>query len=212
MAAGSGTRMDSEVPKQFLILKDKPVLLYSLQAFFDQDPNTQIILVLASQELPRWDKLCNEYAIVIPHQIVIGGNTRTASVQNGLNVIKTDGLVAIHDGARPLISTDLIQQCFLSAQISGSGVASVKPKDSIRQVSKDKNQALDREALRLIQTPQTFQVGLIKAAFVKYGNKASSDDATILEKAGHLVRLVEGSYHNIKITTPEDMILAEALL
>ena len=211
MAAGSGTRMESEVPKQFLLLQGKPLLFYSLWAFYDYDPQIELIVVLAMAELPRWERLCEEYHIQIPHQTVIGGATRTESVKRGLALVKEEGLVAIHDGARPLVDRGIIERCFTSAELHGSGIAAVKPKDSIRKVNGETNNALDREQLRLVQTPQTFQVSLIKSAFAEYGGEASSDDATLLENAGHAVHLVEGAYTNIKVTTPEDLDLANTL-
>jgi 2-C-methyl-D-erythritol 4-phosphate cytidylyltransferase len=212
VAAGTGSRMNSGLPKQFLILCGKPVLFYSLQAFFKNNFNTKIIVVLAQQEVDRWLSLCAEYKIEIPHEIVIGGATRTESVLNGLNAIKEDGIVAIHDGARPLISNEIIENCFQSAISNGSGIACVKPKDSIRIVSGEENKAIDRDDLRLIQTPQTFTSAIIKNAFLTNGRETSTDDATIAEKAGYKIFLVEGSYLNFKITTPEDLLLAESLL
>lgn len=212
VAAGTGSRMNSRLPKQFLQLCGKPVLHYSLQAFYDNSSNTKIILVLAEQEVERWLKLCIEYKIDIPHEIVIGGATRTESVLNGLNTFDEDGIVAIHDGARPLVSNEIIENCFQSAIKNGTGIACVKPKDSIRIVSEEENKAIDRDDLRLIQTPQTFTSSIIKNAFLKNGAESSTDDATIAEKAGYKIHLVEGSYLNFKITTPEDLLLAEALL
>lgn len=212
VAAGTGSRMNSGLPKQFLQLCGKPVLYYSLQAFYQNASDTTIILVLAEQESERWLKLCTEYKIDIPHDIVFGGATRTESVLNGLNAIKEEGIVAIHDGARPLISNEIIENCFQSAIENGTGIACVKPKDSIRIVSGEENKAIDRDDLRLIQTPQTFTSSIIKNAFLKNGAESSTDDATIAEKAGYKIYLVEGSYLNFKITTPEDLLLAESLL
>lgn len=204
--------MESEVPKQFLLLQGKPVLSYSLKAFYEFDPQTELIVVLAMTELPRWETLCEEHRIHIPHQTVIGGATRTESVKRGLALVKEEGLVAIHDGARPLVEKGIIERTYAAAESYGSGIACVKPKDSIRQITDKGNAALDREQLRQIQTPQTFRVSLIKSAFEQFGEEASSDDATVLEKAGHTVHLVEGAYTNFKITTPEDLELASSLL
>jgi len=212
VAAGTGSRMNSGLPKQFLLLCGKPVLYYSLQAFYQNATDTKIIVVLAEQEVERWLSLCAKYKIEIPHEIVIGGLTRTESVLNGLNTIIKDGVIAIHDGARPLVSNDIIENCFQSAITNGTAIACVKPKDSIRIVSETENKAIDRDDLRLIQTPQTFASALIKDAFLKNGTETSTDDATIAEKAGYKIHLVEGSYLNFKITTPEDLILAESLI
>ena len=212
VAAGTGSRMNSGLPKQFLQLCGKPVLYYCLQAFYDNSSDTKILVVLAQQEVDRWLSLCSEYKINIPHEIVTGGATRTESVLNGLNSITENGIVAIHDGARPLVSNEIIENCFQSAINNGTGIACVKPKDSIRIVSEDENKAIDRNDLRLIQTPQTFTSAIIKNAFQINGNESSTDDATIAEKAGYKIHLVEGSYLNFKITTPEDLLLAESLL
>ena len=212
MAAGSGSRMGGDVPKQFLLLKGKPVLQYSIEAFYQNDPETNLILVLAKEEITRWKSLREKHKLAVPHTIAIGGITRTESVKHGLSLVTSDGLVAIHDGARPLISQNIIEKCFESAEKFGSGVACIKPKDSIRQVVEKENFALDREHLRLVQTPQTFLTSLVKSAFATHGNEPSFDDATIVEMAGHPINLVEGSYHNLKITTPEDLAFAEALL
>lgn len=212
VAAGTGSRMKSGLPKQFLLLAGKPVLYYSLKAFFENDPSTKQIVVLAKKEIPFWKEMCQKHEILIPHQIVIGGNTRTESVRNGLNAIDDEGIVAIHDGARPLVSNEIIENCFISAEKNGSGVACVKAKDSVRLVNENGNTALERDSLRLMQTPQTFPTYLIKKAFDCMGNSVSTDDATVAEKAGFAIHLVEGSYQNLKITTPEDLILATALL
>jgi 2-C-methyl-D-erythritol 4-phosphate cytidylyltransferase len=212
VAAGTGSRMNSGLPKQFLLLAGKPVLYYSLKAFFENDTSTIQVVVLAKQEVTFWKEMCQKHKIQIPHQIVIGGNTRNESVRNGLNFLSGEGIVAIHDGARPFVNNEIIENCFLSAEKNGSGVACVKVKDSVRLVKESGNSALERDSLRLMQTPQTFQLSLIKKAFERLGDSNSTDDATVAEKAGHEIHLVEGSYQNLKITTPEDLILASALL
>ena len=212
VAAGTGSRMNSGLPKQFLQLCGKPILYYSLLAFHQNASETKIIVVLAEQEVNRWLSLCAEYKIEIPHKIVMGGATRTESVLNGLNTITENGVIAIHDGARPLASNEIIENCFQSAIKNGTGVACVKPKDSIRIVSGEENKAIDRDDLRLIQTPQTFTSEIIKNAFLRNGTESSTDDATIAEKAGYKIYLIEGSYLNFKVTTPEDLLLAESLL
>jgi 2-C-methyl-D-erythritol 4-phosphate cytidylyltransferase len=212
VAGGTGSRMGGEVPKQFLLLRGKPILAYSLEAFHQHDSSTRIIVVLAKEELARWKSLCKAHQITVPHEIAFGGIARTDSVCNGLNRIPQEGLVAIHDGARPFVSVEMIEACFQFAETHGAAVVCIKPKDSVRQVVENENFALDRDHLRLVQTPQTFRVSLIKNAFRDFGHQPSSDDASIAELAGIQIGLVEGSYKNIKITTPEDLILAEALL
>lgn len=204
--------MNSELPKQFLLLRQQPVLAYSLAAFYRNDPTTTIIVVLSPQEVDRWQSLCQHYQITIPHQIALGGATRTESVRNGLAYVSEPGLVAIHDGARPLIDNDTIERCYASALVQGSGVAAVSPKDSLRWVEHGSNKAIDRNNVRQIQTPQTFQTALVIQAFQLLKNATATDDATIVEQAGHPIQLVEGSYCNLKITTPEDLAIAETLL
>ena len=211
VAAGTGSRMNAGLPKQFMQLSGRPVLFYSLSSFYNYDQAIEIILVLSENEIERWKGLCSEFNILIPHLIVSGGATRTKSVQNGLRFVN-EGLVAIHDGARPLVSAELIDNCFQSALVYGSGVACVQPKDSIRIVEGNSNRALNRDDYRLMQTPQTFQVELIKMAFETSGNEDSTDDATIFERAGHIISLVNGDYKNMKITTQEDLIIAECFL
>ena len=211
VAAGTGSRMQSELPKQFMLLAGKPVLYYSLRAFHRGEVPCEIVVVLAASEIERWQTLCKEHAIDLPHTIAMGGATRTDSVRNGLALTK-DGLVAIHDGARPLISQSVIENCFQSAAFHGSGVACVRPKDSIRRVEGTSNFAEDREGFRLMQTPQTFQTKIILDAFAKNMQGSSTDDATVVENAGMPIHLVEGDYKNLKITTPEDLALAEVLL
>ncbi|MBC7391593.1 MAG: 2-C-methyl-D-erythritol 4-phosphate cytidylyltransferase [Opitutaceae bacterium] len=211
VAAGTGSRMNAGLPKQFIILAGKPVLFYSLSAFYSYDPLLEIILVLSGNEIARWKGLSAEFNISIPHTIVAGGATRTESVRKGLDLV-SEGLVAIHDGARPLVSIEIIDNCFKSALSSGSGVACVQPKDSVRLVEGDSNKALNRDDYRLMQTPQTFQVELIKKAFEICGNGSSTDDATIFELAGYQVSLVNGDFKNIKITTQEDLTIAESFL
>jgi 2-C-methyl-D-erythritol 4-phosphate cytidylyltransferase len=211
VAGGSGTRMGTETPKQFLLLQEKPLLMHTLQRFSDYPEKIEIILVLPEYQFPFWKKLCADHHFTIPHKIVAGGQTRFESVNNGLKEISTEGLVAIHDGVRPFVTKKIIQNTFESAEKYGNGVASIALKDSIRSIKKDLSHAEDRNAFRLIQTPQTFKISEIKKAFQKVKNKDFSDDASVLETAGGKIILTEGSYENIKITTPEDMIIAEAI-
>ena len=211
VAAGSGSRMNAGLPKQFMILSGKPVLFYSLQAFFNHDPSTEIILVLSENDFERWESLCLQYKISIKNRIIKGGESRTDSVRNGLAHV-TEGLVAIHDGARPLVSLELIEDSFKCAFNNGSGIPSVLPKDSLRIFKGEINQAVNREDYRIMQTPQSFQTDKIKEAYSDFGNEPNTDDASVFEKAGYLIILSKGDYRNIKITTPEDILIAEALM
>ncbi len=211
VAGGSGTRMQSELPKQFIKLKDEPILMHTIRAFsFEQ---IQVIVVLPESQIAFWNDLCQKQAFFLEHQVVAGGNTRFESVKNGLNSIKDlEGLVAIHDGVRPIITKDIILQAFEEAEKHGNAIVSVALKDSIREIQVDKNQAKDRSNYRLIQTPQTFQLQPIKKAFDVDYQPGFTDDASVFEFAGHSIHLIEGDYKNIKITTPEDLVVAESFL
>ena len=212
VAGGKGTRMNADLPKQFMLLKGIPVLMYTLKAFYHYDTEIKIILVLAANEQERWQQLCEKFHFSVPHTLTDGGVSRSESVVKGLSCINDDnGLVAIHDGVRPLVSARVIGQAYNEAEEKGSAIASVPLKDSIRLYTGEQNQAVDRSQYRLIQTPQTFQLRLIREAYQKMGHQSMTDDASVLEAVGHRVSLIEGSYRNLKITTPEDLKIAEAL-
>lgn len=212
VAGGKGTRIKSKVPKQFLELNGKPVLLHTLEAFYRYSEKINVILVLPEDDFQTWKSICEKYKF---HKNIIlqkGGESRFQSVKNGLAKIDGDGLVAIHDGVRPLVSEDIIGASFRLAAVHQSAVAAVRLKESIRMTDQDNTKAVDRSRFRLIQTPQTFQVQLIKKAYEMKEDISLTDDASVAERAGHVISLFEGSYENIKITTPEDLIVAEALL
>ncbi len=211
VAGGSGARMKSSLPKQFLLLNCQPVLMHTLKAFdFDQ---IQITLVLPVEQIQFWQKLCKEHSFEVPHKIVHGGETRFHSVKKGLDSIDgNEGLVAIHDGVRPLISRDIVSSSFDQALTHGNAITSVPLKDSLREVSARSNQAVDRSKFRLIQTPQTFQLSLIKEAYETSYQSTFTDDASVFENNGGSIHLIDGDYRNIKITTPEDLLVAESFL
>ena len=204
--------MKSDVPKQFLILEGKPVLYHTLLAFYRYSPGVELIVVLPESQIKTWDELCQQYGIRFPHLVVAGGETRSKSVQNGLQKIKGKGLVAIHDGVRPLVSHHIIEGAYLQAEQHGSAITVVTLKDSIREITESGSESVDRDAYRLVQTPQTFQVDLIKQAYEKVEPNNLTDDAGVAELAGLPLTLVEGDFRNIKLTTPEDLIIAQALL
>lgn len=215
VAAGSGSRMASSIPKQFLLLNGKPVLMHTIEAFHRYSSTLQILVVLPSLQIDYWQQLCDQYTFSIPHQVVAGGSSRTASVRNGLHAIGDDkGLVAIHDGVRPLIPQVVIDQSYQTAKERGNAVAAIQLKDSIRRVLADgRNLAEDRDQFRMIQTPQTFQLKMIKKAYASIAQgKILSDDASVIEACGHNIYMITGDYKNIKITTPEDLRIAEAFL
>lgn len=212
VAGGSGSRMLASQPKQFLELCGRPLLMHTLDAFTKCDLDIELILVLPADHIDTWKKLVKQHQYDTVHQIAIGGTTRFDSVKNGLNEIQDDGLVAIHDGARPLIISEVIDRTFEQAKKTGNGIAAVKVKDSIRQLLDGQNKAVDRNQFYTVQTPQTFNVELIKKAFAINGSNSFTDDASVIEAYGEKIELVEGSYDNLKITTPEDLIIATSIL
>ncbi|MFN8429834.1 MAG: 2-C-methyl-D-erythritol 4-phosphate cytidylyltransferase [Spirosomataceae bacterium] len=213
VAGGSGSRMKSEMPKQFLLLGGIPILVRTLQTFLSIE-NLQVILVLPQDSIAYWQNIKGDY-FTENHKIitVMGGNTRFQSVRNGLNSISDqEGLVAVHDGVRPFISKEIIENSFLVAGQKGSAVVAVDSKDSVRLMKNEKNRAVDRNTVKLIQTPQTFDLGLLKKAFLTDEKPFFTDDASVVEYFGHEIFLVEGDYRNIKITTPEDILIGETFL
>jgi 2-C-methyl-D-erythritol 4-phosphate cytidylyltransferase len=214
VAGGKGTRMGSEISKQYLPIGGRPVLMHTMEAFAKSLPGIFQLLVLPADDLMLWRDLCLQYDFSIPHQVVAGGNSRFQSVRNGLESLPfQEGLVAIHDGVRPFVKKDVIIRSFLQAEKSGSAIAVMPLKDSVRKVLADgTNIFQDRQDFRLVQTPQTFQIGKIKQAFQVAEIPQFTDDATVYEYQGWQVSLIPGNPENIKITTPEDLLYAEFLL
>jgi 2-C-methyl-D-erythritol 4-phosphate cytidylyltransferase len=212
VAGGKGTRIKSKVPKQFLDLDGVPILMRTINTFYSYSPDITVIVVLPEDDFPLWEELCLLHKYNKPLLLTKGGDTRFQSVKNGLEKIEGDGLVAIHDGVRPLVSEDIIGASFRLAAVHGSAVAAVRLKESIRMTDQDNTKAMDRSRFRLVQTPQTFRVDLIKQAYQIKEDTSLTDDASVAERSGHVISLFEGSYENIKITTAEDLIVAEALL
>lgn len=212
VAGGSGSRMKSDIPKQFLPIGHKPILQHTIERFLAYQEvggssPLHIILVLPARDMATWTALCEKNDFYPPIKTAIGGATRFQSVQNGLKTIKApQGLVAVHDGVRPFITTDLIERGFATAAETGSAVAAVDAKDSVREVQPDgSSRALDRSRLRLIQTPQTFRLDWMRQAFAQPEQPYYTDCASVLEASGYPITLINGSYENIKITTPEDL-------
>jgi 2-C-methyl-D-erythritol 4-phosphate cytidylyltransferase len=212
VAGGKGTRVNSKTPKQFLELDGLPVLMHTLLAFYGYSKHITVILVLSEDDLQTWHSLCSQHNFTRPLILQKGGETRFQSVKNGLQRIEDDGLVAIHDGVRPLVSEDIIAASFRLAAIHQSAIAAMPLKESIRMIDHDNTRAVDRSKYRLIQTPQTFRVSLIKKAYEMQEDLSLTDDASVAENSGHVISLFEGSYENIKITTTEDLVIADALL
>jgi 2-C-methyl-D-erythritol 4-phosphate cytidylyltransferase len=213
VASGTGSRMGSEIPKQFLPLQGKPVLVHTLEKFLSIH-DCEVILALSQQGLSFWEPIAARYFSDCTIPVVLGGDTRFQSVKNVLDTLVLDDttLVAIHDGVRPLIHLNTILNSFLIAERFGAAVTCVDSKDSVRLVEGESNRALERKYVKLIQTPQTFQGRILKVAYGSAYQERFTDDASVVEAAGYPVHLVEGSYANFKITTPEDLALAEHLL
>jgi 2-C-methyl-D-erythritol 4-phosphate cytidylyltransferase len=212
VAGGSGSRMGSEIPKQFLELCGKPVLMHTIQLFFDFDPNSELILVLPQSQLKVWAGLCLKHSFLLPHQVVAGGETRFYSVKNGLKLIQDEGIVFIHDGVRPLVSHETLKRCLEMAQKSGNAIPVLPVTESLRKTDGDQNISVDRSLYFSVQTPQTFRSNVILESYQQPCDKSFTDDASVVEKAGFSINMVEGNRENIKITTPPDLIIAEAFL
>jgi len=214
VAGGKGLRMGKEIPKQFLLLKGKPILMHSIEKFLSYDTQMQVILVLPKIHFSFWEDLSKEYNFDKKIIITEGGITRIESVHNGLKQIplKTEALVAIHDGVRPLVSRKTIGKSFDLAQEKGSAVVVVPAKDSLREITQEGSKAVIRANFRQVQTPQTFKIEWLLDAYKKVKNTENiTDDASLVESLGYPIFLVDGEYSNIKITTPEDLLIAEAL-
>jgi 2-C-methyl-D-erythritol 4-phosphate cytidylyltransferase len=212
VAGGSGTRMNTPEAKQFLLLNDLPILMHTLNAFYQCDVNPEIVLVLNIDQHQYWIDLCTKYQFTVPHQLVKGGEQRYHSVKNGLKVIKGTAIVAVHDAVRPLVSADLIAASFKIAEAEGNAVAAIRPVDSIRITQANTTIAINRADVYLIQTPQTFKLAQLKKAYKQPFRNGFTDDASVVEMAGFQIQLIEGERENLKITYPIDLKLASLLL
>ena len=226
VAGGKGLRMGGDVPKQFLPIGGKPVLMHTLQRFRDYSEELQIILVLPREQQEYWKELCKEYGFTVEHRVADGGATRFHSVQNGLALIPDDaqGVVGVHDGVRPFVSLDVIARCYDTARQTGTAIPVVPVVETLRHIDNEEqaSRTVSRAEYRLVQTPQTFDIQLLKAAnshaLSVSGDSVAAiaslftDDASVVEAYGRAVTLVDGNRENIKITTPFDLKVAEALL
>jgi len=212
VAGGSGTRMGNVTPKQFLLLKGKPVLWYTMDSFLRAYDDMHIILVLPKDHLKKGEKIINQFNAEGRVMMVEGGTTRFDSVKEGLKKVESDSVVFVHDGVRCLISVPLIRRCYNQAIDKGSAVPAVAATDSIRIVNNGTHYISDRQQVRIIQTPQTFLSNIILPAFQQEYNDAFTDEATVVEAFGSVVYLTEGEYDNIKITRPIDLLIAERII
>lgn len=215
VAGGKGLRMGGDIPKQFLPVGGEPVLMRTLRVFHEADEDMRIILVLPADQQEYWQQLCQEYHFTLPHQVATGGETRFHSVQNGLALVPddADGVVGVHDGVRPFVSVEVIRRCYEGARQQGAVVPVVPVVETVRQLLPEGDSlTVDRNQYRLVQTPQTFRIPLLKEAFQQPYQPAFTDDASVVEALGYRIVLVEGNRENIKLTTPSDIRFAESLL
>jgi 2-C-methyl-D-erythritol 4-phosphate cytidylyltransferase len=212
VAAGAGTRMQNNVPKQFMPLRGKPVLMWTMQVFHDSDPFMKVIVVLPEAFIPVWEGLCQKYDFVIPHQKKVGGPTRFHSVKRGIEGLEKDCLVAVHDGVRPLVSMQTIDRCFEAASAYGSAIPCIEIPESLRKTVKGGSVHVDRSKYRLIQTPQVFKSSLLEKAYRQPYREQFTDDANVVESTGCKIHLVQGNPENIKITHMHDLAYAESIL
>ena len=214
VAGGKGLRMGSDIPKQFLPIGGKPVLMRTLERFRQYSTTLQIILVLPKAQQDYWQKLCKEYAFDIDCQLADGGETRFHSVQNGLAKIpdNAQGVVGVHDGVRPFPSIDVIRNCYETAREKKAVIPVIPVVETVRHLKGDTSVTVPRNEYRLVQTPQTFDIQLLKEANRQPYNDGFTDDASVVETFGFNITLVEGNRENIKITTPYDLKIAEVLI
>lgn len=212
VAGGNGSRMKTEIPKQFLEINNRPVLMHTFDTFFKYDSNIEFVLVLPKNQIESWKSLCEKHRFNIKYKIAFGGETRFDSVKNGLELIPDEGIVFIHDGVRPLVSEKTIENCFETALNKGNALPVIQVSESVRMVEGSENFPVDRSKYFLVQTPQTFKTQLIKKAYQQVNSNSFTDDATVFESCGETIHLVDGNRENIKITFPEDLVYAEILL
>lgn len=212
VAGGSGTRMGSEVPKQFMLLKGRPILYYTLKTFLGSYDDLRVILVLPVDHMEMGREIIDAWFDPDRIRVTAGGETRFHSVKNGLQLIDDESIIFVHDGVRCLVSTELIHRCYAQAVETGTAIPAISSRDSVRMVSDEGNDAVDRDRIMLVQTPQTFHSKILLPAYqIDYKDKFT-DEASVVEAFGMKVSLVTGEERNIKVTKPEDLLVAEALM
>lgn len=197
--------MKCSIPKQFLEINNKPILLHTVQKMHQSLDDSEIILVLPKAEFKNWENICQKHKFNISHKLVEGGNTRFESVKNGLKKIKESSVIAIHDGVRPLVNKNVVKQCMLIAKDKGSAVPVIKVDDSLRKKTLNGSISVNRNEFLIVQTPQCFKSEIILKAYQQNFNNKFTDDASVVEDLGLEIQLVKGNKENIKITTPEDL-------
>lgn len=212
VAGGKGLRMGGDIPKQFLPIGGKPVLMRTIETFYTYDSSIHIILVLPLAQQAYWKELCETYHFVVPHDMADGGETRFHSVKNGLSLVEGEGLVGVHDGVRPFVSQQVIAGCYNTAQKKKAVIPVIDVVETVRHLTEKGSETVPRNQYKLVQTPQVFDVQLLKDAYRQEYTDAFTDDASVVEAMGKEVWLVEGNRENIKLTTPFDLKVAEILL
>ena len=211
VAGGKGLRMGGDIPKQFLPVCGKPVLMRTLEAFHAYDSSIHIILVLPVSQQAYWQELCQEYQFTLAHDIANGGDTRFHSVKNGLALVEGEGLVGVHDGVRPFVSQEVITRCYEEASLKKAVIPVIGVVETVRHLTDEGSETVPRDQYKLVQTPQVFDVTLLRWAYQQEFTDMFTDDASVVEALGEKVYLVEGNRENIKLTTPFDLKLAEML-
>lgn len=209
-AGGTGKRMGAGVPKQFLLIDGRPMLMHTIEAFYSFDPTFELILTLPEEWASHWEELCEKHTFTIPHRLVTGGEERFHSVKNAINHC-TGEFIAIHDGVRPFVSQDTIRRCFESAQIHHAAIPVVPVNQSIRKVTEEGNLGVNRNEYKVVQTPQVFTRKILIESYNQPYDPAFTDDASVVENRGYEIHMVEGNEENIKITTKQDLLLAAQL-
>lgn len=213
VAGGKGNRVGADIPKQFMPMGGKPMLMHTIKAFYSFNKDIKIILVLPDEFISLWQQICSEHLFQIKHIVVVGGETRFHSVKNGLKEVSPEEMVAIHDGARPFVTPTLINKCYNESFDSGCGVIPVVDEvNSIRKITDSGSEIINRSEVKLVQTPQVFPAHLLKSAYEIEYSSFYTDDASVAEKSGIKIKLIPGEYTNIKITTSLDIVIAECLV
>lgn len=212
-AGGTGTRIGNDIPKQFLLLGGKPLLMHTIEAFANQKPEIKIFIALPGQYIQYWQELCGKFDFLVRHSSVVGGNFRGESVRYALeNITEKEALVAVHDGARPFVDIKTIEKGFELALAHGAAVPVIEITDSLRMVDNGFNHPVERNNFRSVQTPQCFRLSVLLEAYSQQNLADFTDDASLVENMGHKIQLFEGNPENIKITTPFDLLVAETVV
>ena len=212
VAGGKGLRMGSELPKQFLHIGNKPVLMHTLEAFHRYDADMELVVVLPREQQAYWKQLCQEHGFTIEYTLADGGDTRFQSVKNGLMLIGGLGVVGVHDGVRPFVSQEVIARCYETAEVKSAVIPAIDVLETLRHLTSKGSETVNRDNYKLIQTPQVFDVTLLKQAYAQTYSSRFTDDASAVEALSVPITLVEGNRENIKITTPFDLKVGEVLL